>query len=123
MVEMISTLIAHENAYVVDGDVYFRIASFPQYGEIQPHMTRYHSDVRMARSLLEDAGWRLDPNGAEKNGQQFNLTMRDGDRTEQHVNRRPVPVLGGTIERPHGAVLQEQMPVRRSDIDPRPDWR
>ena len=53
--------------------------SFPQYGEIQPHMTRYHSDVRMARSLLEDAGWRFDPNGAEKSGQQFNLTMRDGD--------------------------------------------
>jgi cysteinyl-tRNA synthetase len=34
MVEMISELIEHEYAYVADGDVYFRIASFPSYGAL-----------------------------------------------------------------------------------------
>ena len=34
MVEMIGTLIAHDNAYVADGDVYFRISSFPSYGAL-----------------------------------------------------------------------------------------
>jgi cysteinyl-tRNA synthetase len=34
MVDMISTLIAHDYAYVADGDVYFRISSFPSYGAL-----------------------------------------------------------------------------------------
>src|SRR5260370_25461777 len=34
MVEMINELIGSENAYVADGDVYFRIASFPAYGAL-----------------------------------------------------------------------------------------
>jgi cysteinyl-tRNA synthetase len=34
MVAMISTLLEGENAYVADGDVYFRIASFPAYGAL-----------------------------------------------------------------------------------------
>jgi cysteinyl-tRNA synthetase len=34
MVDMISTLLAGGNAYIADGDVYFRIASFPRYGEL-----------------------------------------------------------------------------------------
>src|SRR5258708_16671674 len=34
MVEMINELIGSENAYVADGDVYFRIASFPPYGAL-----------------------------------------------------------------------------------------
>ena len=39
MVAMISTLIEHENAYIADGDVYFRIASFPGYGALS-HLDR-----------------------------------------------------------------------------------
>jgi cysteinyl-tRNA synthetase len=39
MVDMISTLIEHENAYIADGDVYFRIASFPSYGALS-HLDR-----------------------------------------------------------------------------------
>ncbi|HKW72880.1 MAG TPA: cysteine--tRNA ligase [Candidatus Dormibacteraeota bacterium] len=39
MVAMISTLIDNENAYVADGDVYFRIASFPSYGALS-HLDR-----------------------------------------------------------------------------------
>ena len=34
MVEMISALIDQQSAYVADGDVYFRIASFPAYGAL-----------------------------------------------------------------------------------------
>jgi cysteinyl-tRNA synthetase len=34
MVAMISTLLEGENAYVAEGDVYFRIASFPAYGAL-----------------------------------------------------------------------------------------
>jgi len=39
MVKMISTLIEHGNAYVADGDVYFRIDSFPSYGTLS-HLDR-----------------------------------------------------------------------------------
>ena len=39
MVAMISTLVEHGNAYVADGDVYFRIASFPAYGALS-HLDR-----------------------------------------------------------------------------------
>jgi cysteinyl-tRNA synthetase len=39
MVDMISTLVEHEYAYVNDGDVYFRIAAFPKYGELS-HLDR-----------------------------------------------------------------------------------
>ena len=39
MVEMIDTLLKNGNAYVSDGDVYFRIASFPAYGALS-HLDR-----------------------------------------------------------------------------------
>ena len=39
MIEMISALIEHQYAYIADGDVYFRIASFPSYGALS-HIDR-----------------------------------------------------------------------------------
>jgi cysteinyl-tRNA synthetase len=39
MIEMISALIEQQYAYVADGDVYFRIASFPSYGALS-HLDR-----------------------------------------------------------------------------------
>ncbi len=39
MVNMISALLEHEHAYIADGDVYFRIASFPSYGALS-HLDR-----------------------------------------------------------------------------------
>jgi cysteinyl-tRNA synthetase len=34
MIAMISALLEHDHAYVADGDVYFRIASYPSYGAL-----------------------------------------------------------------------------------------
>jgi cysteinyl-tRNA synthetase len=34
MIEMIEGLIANDHAYVVEGDVYFRVRSFPDYGKL-----------------------------------------------------------------------------------------
>ena len=54
MVAMISVLLEHEYAYVADGDVYFRIASFPRYGELS-HLDRagLRVGVRVARDKYE----------------------------------------------------------------------
>jgi cysteinyl-tRNA synthetase len=51
MVEMISELIENQNAYVADGDVYFRIASFPSYGALS-HLDR--SGLRPGVRVLAD---------------------------------------------------------------------
>src|SRR5260370_18682916 len=51
MVAMITTLLEHQYAYVADGDVYFRIASFPHYGELSRlDRAGLRAGVRIARS-------------------------------------------------------------------------
>src|SRR5438445_3970249 len=54
MVAMISQLLEHESAYVADGDVYFRIASFPRYGELS-HLDRagLRAGIRVATDKYE----------------------------------------------------------------------
>ncbi len=51
MIEMISALIEHDYAYVADGDVYFRIASFPSYGALS-HLDR--SGLKAGRRVATD---------------------------------------------------------------------
>jgi cysteinyl-tRNA synthetase len=51
MVAMISALLEHGNAYVADGDVYFRIASFPSYGSLS-HLDR--SGLRAGTRVAAD---------------------------------------------------------------------
>jgi len=51
MVKMISTLLERGNAYVVDGDVYFRIDSFPRYGSLS-HLDR--SGLRAGARVAND---------------------------------------------------------------------
>ena len=51
MIEMIATLLEHGYAYVADGDVYFRIASFPRYGELS-HLDR--SGLRAGARVATD---------------------------------------------------------------------
>ncbi len=65
MVAMVSTLLEHENAYVADGDVYFRIASFPSYGSLS-HLdrgglragTRVAADKYDKESVSDFALWK-----------------------------------------------------------------
>jgi len=54
MVDMISTLIETDHAYISDGDVYFRISSFPKYGELS-HLERagLRAGVRVAADKYE----------------------------------------------------------------------
>jgi cysteinyl-tRNA synthetase len=54
MVKMISTLLERGNAYVADGDVYFRIDSFPRYGALS-HLDRsgLRSGARVATDKYE----------------------------------------------------------------------
>ena len=51
MVKMIETLIARGNAYIADGDVYFRIDSFPRYGALS-HLDR--SGLRAGARVAND---------------------------------------------------------------------
>ncbi len=75
MVDMISTLIEHEYAYVADGDVYFRISSFPRYGELS-HLDRggLRAGARVAtdryekESVSDFALWKRAQPGDEKIG-------------------------------------------------------
>jgi cysteinyl-tRNA synthetase len=65
MVQMISKLIEQQNAYVADGDVYFRIASFPSYGQLS-HLdrsglkagTRVATDKYDKESVSDFALWK-----------------------------------------------------------------
>jgi cysteinyl-tRNA synthetase len=73
MVAMIATLLEREYAYVADGDVYFRIASFPRYGELS-HLDRsgLRAGVRVAtdrygkESVSDFALWKKAQPGDEK---------------------------------------------------------
>ncbi len=51
MVKMIETLLARGNAYIADGDVYFRIDSFPRYGALS-HLDR--SGLRAGARVAND---------------------------------------------------------------------
>ena len=73
MVRMISTLLEGGNAYVADGDVYFRIDSFPRYGELS-HLDRagLKAGARVAtdkydkESVSDFALWKKAQPGDEK---------------------------------------------------------
>ena len=73
MVDMIATLLEKENAYIADGDVYFRIASFPRYGELS-HLdrgglragARVNTDKYDKESVSDFALWKkAQPGNAE----------------------------------------------------------
>jgi cysteinyl-tRNA synthetase len=75
MVAMISTLLKGENAYLADGDVYFRIASFPAYGALSRldrgglrAGTRVATDKYDKESISDFALWKKAQPGDEKLG-------------------------------------------------------
>jgi cysteinyl-tRNA synthetase len=68
IVEFIKTLIEKENAYEVDGDVYFSVSSFKKYGEL-------------SKRKLEDlqAGSRVDINDKKRNPLDFALWKHESN--------------------------------------------
>jgi len=75
MIAMISTLLKGENAYVAEGDVYFRIASFPGYGALSRldraglrAGTRVATDKYDKESVSDFALWKKAQPGDEKLG-------------------------------------------------------
>ncbi len=75
MVAMIAKLLEHEYAYIADGDVYFRISSFPRYGALS-HLDRsgLKAGARVATDKYEKenvsdfALWKKAQPGDEKLG-------------------------------------------------------
>jgi len=64
MIELIERLIASEHAYVIDGDVYFAVRSFPEYGKLSGRdIDEMHSGARVEvddrkRDPLDFALWK-----------------------------------------------------------------
>jgi peptide/nickel transport system substrate-binding protein len=86
--------------------------SFPQYPQVQSAATRYQTDIRRAASLLEDAGWQRTSGGTiEKNGQRFELTMRDADGEQDALilaaNWKTIGITG-TYEPRTAALLRDR---------------
>src|SRR6202165_1274722 len=87
MVQMISKLIEEEHAYVADGDVYFRIASFPSYGALS-HLdragrkagARVATDKYDKESVSDFALWKKAPPGDERLGAECDAPFGRGGR-------------------------------------------
>jgi cysteinyl-tRNA synthetase len=75
MVAMIAKLLEHEYAYIADGDVYFRISSFPRYGALS-HLdrsglkagARVSTDKYDKENVSDFALWKKAQPGDEKLG-------------------------------------------------------
>jgi cysteinyl-tRNA synthetase len=112
MVDMISTLIANGNAYVADGDVYFRIASFPKYGELS-HLdraglkagARVATDKYEKESVSDFALWKRSQPGDEKLGASWEAPFGRG-RPGWHIECSAMSkrYLGDTLDIHAGGV-------------------
>jgi cysteinyl-tRNA synthetase len=85
MVDMIETLLKNGNAYESEGDVYFRIASFPRYGELS-HLDRsgLKAGARVAtdkydkENVSDFALWKKSQAGDEKIGAAWDAPFGKG---------------------------------------------
>jgi cysteinyl-tRNA synthetase len=112
MVEMISTLIEQQNAYAADGDVYFRIESFPAYGALS-HLDRsgLKAGARVAtdkydkESVSDFALWKKAQPEDEKLGAAWNAPFGKG-RPGWHIECSAMSkrYLGETIDIHAGGV-------------------
>ena len=112
MVDMISTLLANGNAYVADGDVYFRIASFPAYGELS-HLdraglkagARVATDKYEKESVSDFALWKRSQAGDEKIGASWDAPFGPG-RPGWHIECSAMSkrYLGDTLDIHAGGV-------------------
>ena len=109
---MIATLIENGNAYVADGDVYFRIASFPAYGALS-HLDRagLKAGARVAtdkydkESVSDFALWKKAQPGDEKLGAAWDAPFGRG-RPGWHIECSAMSkrYLGDTLDIHAGGV-------------------
>jgi cysteinyl-tRNA synthetase len=112
MVAMISTLLEHGNAYVADGDVYFRIASFPAYGALS-HLdpaglkagARVATDKYDKESVSDFALWKKPQPGDDKLGAVWDAPFGPG-RPGWHIECSAMSkrYLGETLDIHAGGV-------------------
>jgi cysteinyl-tRNA synthetase len=112
MVDMTATLLDNGNAYIADGDVYFRIASFPRYGELS-HLDRagLKAGVRVAtdkyekESVSDFALWKKSHPGDEKLGASWDAPFGRG-RPGWHIECSAMSkrYLGDTLDIHAGGV-------------------
>ncbi|HYR47470.1 MAG TPA: cysteine--tRNA ligase [Candidatus Polarisedimenticolia bacterium] len=112
MVRMISTLLERGNAYAADGDVYFRIASFPHYGELS-HLDRQglRAGARVAadkydkESVSDFALWKKAQPNDEKIGAAWDAPFGKG-RPGWHIECSAMSkrYLGDTLDIHAGGV-------------------
>jgi cysteinyl-tRNA synthetase len=112
MVEMISKLIAEEHAYVADGDVYFRIASFPSYGALSrldraglKAGARVAADKYDKESVSDFALWKKAQPGDERLGAAWDAPFGRG-RPGWHIECSAMSkkYLGETLDVHAGGV-------------------
>ena len=112
MVAMITTLMEGEHAYVADGDVYFRISSFPHYGELS-HLdrgglragARVSADKYDKESVSDFALWKKAQPGDEKLGAAWDAPFGEG-RPGWHIECSAMSkrYLGDTLDIHAGGV-------------------
>jgi cysteinyl-tRNA synthetase len=112
MVAMISTLLERGNAYIADGDVYFRIASFPKYGELS-HLdraglkagARVATDKYEKESVSDFALWKRSQPGDETLGASWDAPFGRG-RPGWHIECSAMSkrYLGDTLDIHAGGV-------------------
>jgi cysteinyl-tRNA synthetase len=106
MVAMISALLEGENAYIADGDVYFRIASFPHYGALSRldraglrAGTRVATDKYDKESVSDFALWKKAQPGDEQLGAAWTAPFGEG-RPGWHIECSAMSkrYLGDTLD-------------------------
>jgi len=112
MIRMISTLLEREYAYVADGDVYFRIASFPRYGALSRlDRSGLRAGIRVAtdkyekESVSDFALWKKAQPGDEKLGASWDAPFGKG-RPGWHIECSAMSkrYLGDTLDIHAGGV-------------------
>jgi cysteinyl-tRNA synthetase len=112
MVDMISTLLEKGNAYIADGDVYFRIASDPGYGQLS-HLdraglkagARVATDKYEKESVSDFALWKRSQPADEKIGASWDASFGKG-RPGWHIECSAMSkrYLGDTLDIHAGGV-------------------
>jgi cysteinyl-tRNA synthetase len=112
MIAMITTLLERGNAYMADGDVYFRIDSFPRYGELS-HLDRsgLRAGARVAtdrydkESVSDFALWKKAEPGDEKLGAAWDAPFGPG-RPGWHIECSAMSkrYLGETLDIHSGGI-------------------